>query len=185
MTAMLRFSMPSRHAPSHTLRRTARCIFALAWMLLVPLAAAVEPGQPAPDFTLTAADGKPVSLSTLRGKVVYLDFWASWCAPCRRSFPWMNAMHEKYGPGGLAILAVNVDQRRPDADRFLAQTPARFPLAFDPQGTAPRLYAIKGMPSSLLIGRDGRVLLSHAGFRDEERDELESKIAAALAARAP
>jgi cytochrome c biogenesis protein CcmG/thiol:disulfide interchange protein DsbE len=93
-------------------------------------------------------------------------------------------MQEKYGASGLVVLGVNVDQRRPDAERFLAQVPAKFTIAYDPQGTAPKLYAIKGMPSSVLIDPQGRVLLTHAGFRDEERDELEAKIHAALPPRA-
>lgn len=152
----------------------------LCCVLFVPLALAIDAGQPAPDFTLSAADGKPVQLSALRGKLVYLDFWASWCAPCRKSFPWMNAMQEKYGAAGLAVLGINVDQRRPDAERFLAQVPAQFAVAYDPQGSSPKLYAIKGMPSSLLIDPQGRVLRVHAGFRDEDRDELEAAIRAAL-----
>ena len=167
-----------------SLRRWTRSLVALCCVLVLPLAFALEAGQPAPDFTLAGADGKPLQLAGLRGKLVYLDFWASWCAPCRLSFPWMNAMQEKYGPGGLVVLGVNVDQRRPDADRFLAQVPAKFAIAYDPQGTAPKLYAIKGMPSSVLIDPQGRVLLVHAGFRDEERDELEARIRAALPPRA-
>ena len=95
----------------------------------------------------------------------------------------LDALYARVVPGGFVVVGVNVDQRRSDAERFLAQVPARFTIAHDPQGTAPKLYAIKAMPSSLLIDRDGRVLLVHAGFRDEERDELEAKIAAALAAR--
>ncbi len=166
------------------LRRWTQSLVALCCVLVLPLAFALEAGQPAPDFTLAGADGKPLQLAGLRGKLVYLDFWASWCAPCRLSFPWMNAMQEKYGPGGLVVLGVNVDQRRPDADRFLAQVPAKFTIAYDPQGTAPKLYAIKGMPSSVLIDPQGRVLLVHAGFRDEERDELEARIRAALPLRA-
>jgi len=166
------------------LQRWTRAVAALCCVLVIPLAAAVEAGQAAPDFALGSANGKPVQLAALRGKVVYLDFWASWCAPCRRSFPWMNALQEKYGPGGLVVLGLNVDQRRPDADRFLAQVPARFALAYDPQGTAPKAYAIKGMPSSVLIDATGKVLWVHAGFRDEERDELEAKIRAALPPRA-
>ncbi|MBK9608480.1 MAG: TlpA family protein disulfide reductase [Betaproteobacteria bacterium] len=153
-------------------------------MLFASLAAAIDAGAPAPDFTVAAADGKPLQLSAYRGKLVYLDFWASWCAPCRRSFPWMNAMQEKYGAGGLVVLGVNVDQRRPDAERFLAQVPARFMIAYDPQGAAPALYAIKGMPGSVLIDPQGRVVFAHAGFRDADRDELEAKIRAALPPRA-
>ena len=167
--------------PNHRWRKP---LAALCCVLVAPWALAIDPGQSAPDFTVTAADGKPLQLAAFRGKLVYLDFWASWCAPCRRSFPWMNAMQEKYGPAGLVVLGVNVDQRRPDADRFLAQVPAKFALAFDQEGSAPRLYAIKGMPSSVLIDRDGRVLHVHAGFRDDERDELEAKIRAALPPRA-
>ena len=164
--------------------RLAQGLAALCCFLAVPHALAIDAGQPAPDFTLPAADGRPLQLAAFRGKLVYLDFWASWCAPCRQSFPWMNSLQEKYGSGGLVILGVNVDQRRPDADRFLAQLPAKFAIAYDPQGTAPKLYAIKGMPSSVLIGADGRVLFAHAGFRDEERDELEARIRAALPPRA-
>ena len=89
-------------------------------------------------------------------------------------------MHAKYGSEGLAVLGINVDQRRPDAERFLAQTPAQFAIAFDPQGASPKLYAIRGMPSSLLIDPQGRVLRTHAGFRDEDRDELEAAIRAGL-----
>jgi peroxiredoxin len=96
----------------------------------------------------------------------------------------MNAMQEKYGPAGLVVLGVNVDQSRPDADRFLAQIPAKFSIAYDPQGTSPKLYGIKGMPSSVLIDPQGRVVFIHAGFRDDERDELEARIRAALPPRA-
>jgi len=95
----------------------------------------------------------------------------------------MNAMQDKYGPGGLVLLGVNVDQKRADAERFLAQVPAQFAIAYDPSGTAPRLYAIKGMPSSVLIDAQGRVRLIHAGFRDDEREELEAAIRAALPPR--
>lgn len=153
-------------------------------MLVAPLAAAIDAGAPAPDFTVAGADGRPLQLSAYRGKLVYLDFWASWCAPCRRSFPWMNAMQERYGAGGLVVLGVNVDQRRPDAERFLAQVPARFAIAYDPQGATPALYAIKGMPSSVLIDPLGRVVFTHAGFRDADRDALEAKMRAALPPRA-
>lgn len=167
-------------APRRWIRRLAAVCCALA----APLAFAIEAGQAAPDFSLAGADGRTLQLAAHRGKVVYLDFWASWCAPCRRSFPWMNAMQDKHGAAGLVVLGVNVDQQRADADRFLAQVPARFAIAYDPQGTSPRLYAIRAMPSSVLIDREGRVVVVHAGFRDEERDELEAKIRAAMAPRA-
>ena len=144
---------------------------------------AIEPGQPAPEFSLPQADGKLLNLSALRGKVVYIDFWASWCAPCRRSFPWMNAMHDKYAASGLVVVGINVDQRKPDAEKFLAQMPAKFTIVYDTPGESPKAYGIKAMPSSVLVDGQGRVIAVHAGFRDEDRDGLEAKLRAALPQR--
>lgn len=151
----------------------------LAAALGVAPAFALEKGATAPQFDLQGVDGA-VQLAKLTGKVVYVDFWASWCGPCRQSFPWMNEMQAKYGARGLQIVGINVDAKSADAKTFLAATPARFAIAFDPQGATPRQYGIKGMPSSVLIGPDGKVLLEHSGFRDADRAELEAKIQAAL-----
>lgn len=118
--------------------------------------------------------------ASLQGRVVVLDFWASWCAPCKRSFPWWNEMQAKYGARGLQVVGVNVDRQRADADAFLARTPARFALAFDASGDTPKRYAVKAMPTSLLLAPDGRVLLRHEGFKDDDRSALEAAIAAAL-----
>ncbi|CAN7298086.1 TlpA disulfide reductase family protein [Pseudoduganella sp. LjRoot289] len=141
--------------------------------------AAVVPGQAAPAFEL-AGPGGAVRLDQYKGKLVYLDFWASWCGPCRHSFPWMNDMQAKYGAQGLQVVGINLDAKTDDARSFLAATPARFVIAFDPAGAAPRQYGIKGMPSSVLIGPDGRVLFEHSGFREADRVELEGRIRAAL-----
>ena len=155
---------------------------ALAGLMLAGAAHAASPGQAAPAFDLVGTQGN-VSLSQLKGKVVYLDFWASWCGPCRQSFPWMNEMQAKYGPKGFVVVGVNLDSKREDADKFLAQTPAKFTLAFDPKGDSPKTYAIKGMPTSVLIGADGKVIQQHSGFRDDERGTLEAAIASALGSR--
>jgi thiol-disulfide isomerase/thioredoxin len=141
---------------------------------------AIEPGTAAPEIALAGAQG-PVSLAALKGKVVYVDFWASWCGPCRQSFPWMNALQARYAAKGLQVVGVNVDARRADADRFLAEVPATFAIGFDAQGDTPRRYAIKGMPTSVLIGADGKVIQVHNGFRDEDRKALEAAIDGALA----
>ena len=152
-------------------------VFALA--LALP-AAALEPGQPAPDIAL---QGAPVpQLSALLGKVVYVDFWASWCGPCKQSFPWMNEMQQKYAAKGLQVLAINLDAKRGDADAFLAQHPATFALAFDSKGTSAKQMGVKGMPTALLLGADGRVLHVHQGFLPEERADLEARLVDALAA---
>jgi thiol-disulfide isomerase/thioredoxin len=153
----------------------------LAAALVASSAQALEKGAPAPQFDLPGVDGA-IKLAKLQGKVVYVDFWASWCGPCRQSFPWMNEMQAKYGAKGLQIVGVNVDAKSDDARQFLTATPARFAIAFDPQGATPRNYGIKGMPSSVLIGPDGKVLLEHSGFREADRAELESKIQSALGA---
>ncbi|MBL8289680.1 MAG: TlpA family protein disulfide reductase [Rubrivivax sp.] len=148
-------------------------------------AGAVAVGQPAPAFTLAGLEGS-VALEALRGKVVLLDFWASWCAPCRLSFPWMSAMQARHGAAGLRVVAVNVDRQRAAADAFLRamqpQMGAPLTIAFDPAGETPERYGAKAMPTSVLIGADGRVLLHHAGFRDDDKPVLEAAVVAALAA---
>jgi cytochrome c biogenesis protein CcmG/thiol:disulfide interchange protein DsbE len=146
-------------------------------------AAAAGPADQAPPFELPGIAGK-VSLESYRGKVVYLDFWASWCGPCLRSFPWMNGLQKNYGGAGLQVLAINLDAQRADADAFLARVPAQFPVGFDPAGASGRAYGIKGMPSSMLIGRDGRVLWRHTGFNEADKGALESRIRLAVQAGA-
>lgn len=117
-----------------------------------------------------------LDLSQYQGKVVYLDFWASWCKPCRHSFPWMNGMQQKYSAAGLVIIGVNLDEQRADAARFLKDTPADFPIVYDPEGKLAEQYAIMGMPTSFIIGRDGRVAKKHAGFYDKSPVEYEAEI---------
>ena len=146
-------------------------------------ALALEPGQRAPEINATGAGGQPLRLGSLKGQVVLLDFWASWCGPCKKSFPWMNEMQARYGPAGLRIVAINLDEQREAADRVLAQVPAKFTIGFDTQGTTPGLFGVKGMPSSVLIGANGFIDSLHAGFRDEDAAALEKRIAQALEAR--
>lgn len=155
----------------------------LSLALLSGSAAAVEAGQTAPDIALPGSTLAATQLAALRGQWVYLDFWASWCAPCRQSFPWMAALQQKYGPRGLQVLAINVDAKHGDADAFLARTPAGFALAFDPKGEAPKRFAIKAMPSSVLIDPQGQVRWVHKGFRPDEAAALEARIASALEAK--
>jgi cytochrome c biogenesis protein CcmG/thiol:disulfide interchange protein DsbE len=130
--------------------------------------------------TALAADGDAIDLSAYKGKVVYVDFWASWCVPCRQSFPWMNRMHQQFAAEGLVVLAVNMDQVRADADAFLKQYPAGFTVRFDPQGRLATTFKVRGMPTSVLIGRDGSTLLVHEGFRSKDPATLEQSIRSAL-----
>jgi cytochrome c biogenesis protein CcmG/thiol:disulfide interchange protein DsbE len=114
------------------------------------------------------------------GKVVVLDFWASWCVPCRRSFPWLNAMHEKYSDDGLVIIGVNLDMERADAERFLQEYPASFTILYDDKQELARQFEVVAMPSSYVIGRDGQVIARHMGFKVKQQDEYESIIVEAL-----
>jgi len=150
-------------------------------MIVCGSALAVGIGEPAPAFSLPNAAGDAVSLSSLRGRVVYVDFWASWCAPCRYSFPWMNEMQQRYGERGLSIVAINVDRRHDDAERFLAVHPARFTVLYDDQGVAPEAYAVKGMPSSYLLDAQGHVVAVDLGFKDDRKSAIEDRIRALLA----
>jgi len=127
----------------------------------------------------TMADSS-VNLIELRGNVVLLDFWASWCVPCRRSFPWMNAMHHKYADRGLVIIAVNLDRNSADAERFLDQYPATFRIVYDPDANLAKEFGIEVMPSSFIIGKDGQSTARHTGFKVKRQEEYEAAILAAL-----
>lgn len=124
----------------------------------------------------TAGTAPELDLSKYAGKVVYLDFWASWCAPCRRSFPWMNDMLARYGDAGLAVVSVNVDAEHELAEEFLAETPANFPVVYDPEGILAAQWQLLGMPSSYLIGPDGNVISRHVGFRSDSPQKYEAEI---------
>jgi len=112
--------------------------------------------------------------------VVVLDFWASWCVPCRRSFPWLNTMHQKYAQDGLVIIGINVDREPGDAAEFLRAYPAQFMISYDNNGVVAREYDVQGMPSSFVIGRDGQMKARHLGFKVKRQDEYEAAIVAAL-----
>ena len=155
----------------------------LAVMFLVPAAAnAVAPGAPAPDVSAPQLlqPGEQVALKSLRGNVVYVDFWASWCAPCRASFPWLESMNAKYKDKGLLILGVNKDQEVADAERFLAKYPVSFSLVRDPNDALVNRLGLIGMPTAYLIDRKGVIRTVHKGFRSDDQAELEKAFVALL-----
>ena len=124
----------------------------------------------------------PLDLNEFRGRVVYLDFWASWCAPCRQSFPWMNKMQGEFGRDGLVVIAVNVDHEHADADRFLRSHAAQFRIVYDPDGLLPEKFGVRGMPTSFLIDRNGQVQSRREGFLLKDRDALEQQLRALVLA---
>lgn len=130
--------------------------------------------------TAAAVEEGELQLEQYRGKVVIVDFWASWCVPCRRSFPWMNAMQAKYEDQGLVVVAVNVDRDRSAADAFLAAVPADFRIHYDNDATVAAAFGVEAMPSSYVIGRNGEILARHLGFKVKKQDEYEAILVAAL-----
>ena len=137
-------------------------------------AARAEPGDS------LMINGEAYDLSPYEGKVLILDFWASWCGPCRQSFPWMNQMLERYEEQGLAILAVNLDEDHAKADKFLKDVPAEFDLAFDPTGTSAEQLQVMGMPSTYIFDRDGSLKERVIGFSKARAQQHEQILAEML-----
>jgi len=138
--------------------------------------------QKAPVFTLPG-DNQNISLDKLKGKVVYLDFWASWCDPCRKSFPWMNGLTARFDSKNFAVVAVNLDTSKEDATKFLGKVPANFIVAYDPEGKVATKYDLQAMPSSYLIDKQGNLILTHKGYREGDAADIEDKILKLLNSR--
>src|SRR5438093_69673 len=120
--------------------------------------------QSAPGVTVQSAEGTPVQLAAYKGKVLLIDFWASWCVPCKTSFPALDAIYREYQPRGLEVLAVNLDEQRKNADVFVAAHPHLMTVFFDPKGAAPLAFGVKGMPTSFLIDKAGAIRFTHMGY---------------------
>jgi thiol-disulfide isomerase/thioredoxin len=157
MTGSIMFQVP---------RRFALALLGLAFggLLFAALPASSARAAPALD------------LSAYKGKVVYLDFWASWCNPCRQSFPWMNDLEATYGKDGFVVIAVNVDHDRELAQDFLQDNSANFKIVFDPDGQIAGQFNFRDMPTSYLIGRDGKIHYVHNGFYPGREGEYLSHI---------
>lgn len=151
----------------------------LTLFIAIPLLLATTSGfsttTKAPALQLQKTAGE-INFSQLKGNVVYLDFWASWCEPCRESFPWMATMKEKYRDQGFEVVAINLDKEKQLAEQFLQSMKVNFIVAFDAEGKSAAKFGLQGMPGSYLIGRDGSIQGSHLGFRDKDKGKLETAI---------
>jgi peroxiredoxin len=131
-------------------------------------------------FSLPGVAGQQVSLDDYRGKVVLVDFWASWCTPCIRSFPWMNKMIDNYSDDDFAVIAINMDQDPELAKKFLQRYPNKMTIAFDPNGTVAELYEVMGLPNSFILNKEGEIVYKHVGFRLKDVDNYEAEIKSLL-----
>jgi peroxiredoxin len=139
-------------------------------------AASVTPGAPAAAFQLPAAVGDPVSLADLKGQVVLINFWASWCGPCRQEMPILDQLYKKYRAAGFTLLGVNVEPKSGDALAFLKATPVSFPVLFDTQSKVSTLYEVSGMPSTVIVDRKGNVRYVHHGYKPGDEGEYLDQI---------
>ncbi len=168
-------------------------LLSLLWLPLgvgTAQAAGVGAGQIAPAVDLPLVGGATdqaanMSLAQLRGNVVYLDFWASWCGPCRLSFPQLDQLHRDFSAQGFVVLAVNVDEFEADALAFLQEIPVSYPVVRDAEASTPRAYGILGMPTGYLIDRQGVIRLVHQGFRKHDGEKLRAQIIELLAEDPP
>lgn len=124
-----------------------------------------------------AAEPTGLDLSRYKGKVVLVDFWASWCGPCKQSFPFMQGLAGRYGANDLVVLTVNVDRQRPAADAFLKQVRYTLPVVWDSKGDIARAWKVNDMPTSLVFDRDGKMRFRHQGFFPNKAGEYEGHVA--------
>ena len=126
--------------------------------------------SPAPDFTLKSDSGKNLKLSEHRGEVVLINFWASWCGPCRQEMPLLSELHDKYKSLGFTVLGVNVEQDSSDARKLLRDMPVSFPVLFDSDSTVSKQYDVVAMPSTVLVDRNGKMRYLHKGYKPGEEE---------------
>lgn len=154
-------------------------LFILIMLVSVPLFTAdilAADKVKAPDFTLKSNKGENIRLSDLRGEIVLLNFWASWCGPCRQEMPILDKIHKKYTALGFKVLGVNVDLKSEKAAGYLKSTPVDFPVLYDPTGKVSELYNVSAMPSSAIIDRDGYIRYLHEGYKPGDEDKYHAKI---------
>lgn len=157
--------------------------FALILFVSIPVsmpvtAVAGEMSGPAPDFTLKSNAGNNIKLSELRGEVVMINFWASWCGPCRQEMPLLETLYSDYKDYGFTLLGVNVDENQEAADKLLKQIPVSFPVLYDASSSVVELYDVDAMPSTILVDRDGNMRYLHRGYKPGYEDHYEAQVKA-------
>jgi peroxiredoxin len=168
------------------MRRVGALTVAVLGLALLGSREAGPVGRPAPACALTALEGaQPVALSPARGKVLWIDFWASWCPSCAESFPFLIALDRDFRARGLEVVAVNLDEEPEQAREFLARYGVRFELAADRSGECPRAFGVDSIPSAFLVDRGGVIRYVHRGFRSGDVDALRARVESLLAEGEP
>jgi peroxiredoxin len=150
-------------------------------VLVASLAIASTISGPAPNFTLQSRDGKMVALADLKGQVVMVNFWATWCQPCRQEMPHLESLYKKYNSLGFTLLAVNVEDNPEGAKKWLDENgPVTFPVLLDPKNQVSKLYKVVAMPSTVLVARDGTMRFIHHGYKAGYEGEYQNQVRALL-----
>src|ERR1700733_697492 len=155
-------------------------IVAIAAALLIAMPVVAATGGPAPPFSLASRDGKDVSLTQYQGEVVMINFWASWCGPCRQEMPLLESIYKKYNKLGFTLLGVNVEPDSQAADDWLKATPVSFPILYDKDSKVSKLYEVAGMPSTVIIDRSGKLRVLHRGYKPGDENEYLDSIRALI-----
>jgi len=143
-----------------------------------PALAVAPPSGPAPAFELQSMAGKAVNLAQFKGQVVMINFWASWCGPCRQEMPILEKLHAKYKPMGFTMVGVNVEPDSKLAVDWLKATPVTFPILFDTKSEVSKLYQVQGMPNTVIIDRKGNLRWLHRGYKPGDENEYLDQIRA-------
>jgi len=149
---------------------------ALALLCAVPPAMALQPGDAPPALSAPRLDGSELALATRRGQVVYVDFWASWCAPGLQAMPALDALQDRYRAEGFTVIGVNVDTERAAAVKMLERVAVDFDIVLDPQGVWPQAFALPAMPSGYLLDREGVVRFVKTGYRTKDLPLIEAAV---------
>jgi peroxiredoxin len=160
--------------------KTGFCAIGLAALMTSIVAMAdIEVGA-APDFTLKSSSGENLRLSEFRGEVVMINFWASWCGPCRQEMPLLEELYSQYKPMGFTILGVNVEEDSTQAKQMLQDAPVNFPVLFDNQSAVSKLYNVVAMPSTVIVDRDGNVRYLHQGYKPGFEEAYQQQVRALI-----
>jgi len=168
--------MRNRIAALNGALAVAPAIALAAVLALAPPARAVAADVQAPAFSLQSVDGKTVSLAQFKGDVVMINFWASWCGPCRQEMPLLDSIYKQYKDMGFVLLGVNVEPDAHNANAWLKQTPVSYPILYDPQSQVSQLYQVQAMPTTVIIDRQGIVRFVHNGYLPGDENQYMNSI---------